>query len=553
MDIDNIEFNELSLSTITVEGALSNIKFNLYDTIEYILYNVIQPIIDINNINTIKLEEFYKIQKNDLNLFMYNIINNDFTLFQLIINSLYQLYGNDNYDKIYIEIQEYNKYNNNSLKKFKEYCNKIYTLLFTINSENNDIIINNYDENIQSKLLFILTEYNKLFEYLNSNINVIDYTDFNKVIKFNYIDVKNIYSNISDNIDIVNVKQSIIELYNIKIDNTILNQNLKNYECLLDNIIEIQILLNEYTDYNQKKINDIYKLYNNINNKNLNIDDLKSKIIENINYNKEEWDILNNFILKIGCNYGEYISEKYIELTKKPIKSKRGRKPKPKTKSNRRKQGMGTYMTSQLTFTIVGDGINDEKNKLYHIKIFVNGVIQIPAVMNEDINIIIPYLEKLIKYINKNVKILKIEKDKPINIKFIKSIMRNYKFHSYHPTRIYNIKLNKLKKIINQQKEDININNLYNNEDIFKITEIKYNPERYPGCTIKFDITNELSIEEKNALKKNKIKQITIKIFSSGKINIDGANTLNSAKKIQRFLLNFINNNKENILYEIDD
>lgn len=33
-------------------------------------------------------------------------------------------------------------------------------------------------------------------------------------------------------------------------------------------------------------------------------------------------------IIKIGCNYGEYISDKYIELTTKVKKSNRGRKKK---------------------------------------------------------------------------------------------------------------------------------------------------------------------------------------------------------------------------------
>lgn len=33
-------------------------------------------------------------------------------------------------------------------------------------------------------------------------------------------------------------------------------------------------------------------------------------------------------ILKIGCNYGEYISDKYIELTTSIKKSNRGRKKK---------------------------------------------------------------------------------------------------------------------------------------------------------------------------------------------------------------------------------
>ncbi|NBV28774.1 hypothetical protein EBS02_07140 [bacterium] len=62
-------------------------------------------------------------------------------------------------------------------------------------------------------------------------------------------------------------------------------------------------------------------------------------------------------IIKIGCNYGEYISEKFIEMTTAVKKSNRGRKKKNKPISNRKIQGNGKYFNSQITFTILVSGV----------------------------------------------------------------------------------------------------------------------------------------------------------------------------------------------------
>ena len=111
---------------------------------------------------------------------------------------------------------------------------------------------------------------------------------------------------------------------------------------------------------------------------------------------------------------------------------------------------------------------------------------------------------------------------------------------------IYESYLTQLKKILVQKKQEISDGEY---PDIFPIVEIKYNPERYQGLIVKFDISQEDEILKYHK-KCKKPKRITIKVFSSTKINIDGANALYSAKRIQNFLYTIINENHNTVLYK---
>jgi hypothetical protein len=247
-------------------------------------------------------------------------------------------------------------------------------------------------------------------------------------------------------------------------------------------------------------------------------------------------------IIKIGCNYEEYISETYIELTKPVKKSNRGRKKKIKPISNRKIQGNGKYFNSQITFTIL-DTIN--KTKFYHLKLFTNGTIQIPYVCNENIEIIKPIIELVIDYI-KDINDIKVDIEKPIDIIYIKSIMRNYKFNIVIDNDY--IDLLKFKSILLEYKnfqlnnsDSFQENNKYNIEllNSLELSIIKCNFERYTGIILKF----------KTPIEDNKNKLTTVKIFSSGKINIDGSNNLEESTKIKKIISNLIYLNKDNIIY----
>jgi len=247
-------------------------------------------------------------------------------------------------------------------------------------------------------------------------------------------------------------------------------------------------------------------------------------------------------IIKIGCNYGEYISDKYIELTTSVKKSNRGRKKKNKPISNRKVQGNGKYFNSQITFTI----LDSDDKKFYHLKLYTNGTIQITYVCYEDITLIQPIIDLVIKVISP-IDSIKINLSDDIKMVYLKSIMRNYKFNII-PENTF-IDLNKLKLILLQFKEYQNKQLTNNFQNIIEydnnlllsleIGLIKCNFEKYTGIIVKF----------KTPLIDKPHKLTTVKIFSSGKINIDGANTYDESFIIKKIISSLIYYNKNNIIY----
>jgi hypothetical protein len=254
-------------------------------------------------------------------------------------------------------------------------------------------------------------------------------------------------------------------------------------------------------------------------------------------------------VIKIGCNYGEYISDKFIEMTTAVKKSNRGRKKKNKPISNRKIQGNGKYFNSQITFTIL-DPINNAK--FYHLKLYTNGTIQITYVCYEDINLIRPIIDLVISII-KPIDSIKVDLNEEINIVYLKSIMRNYKFNIIQDNIF--IDLNKFKTLLlnfkNYQLENINKqseikqyfqdNTDYDYELLLQleIGLIKCNFEKYTGIIVKF----------KTPLPDKVDKLTTVKIFSSGKINIDGSNNFEESSLIKQIISSLIYNNKLEILY----
>lgn len=254
-------------------------------------------------------------------------------------------------------------------------------------------------------------------------------------------------------------------------------------------------------------------------------------------------------IIKIGCNYGEYISEKFIEMTTAVKKSNRGRKKKNKPISNRKIQGNGKYFNSQITFTIL-DPINDKK--FYHLKLYTNGTIQITYVCYEDINLIRPIIDLVINLI-KPIESIKVDLNEEIKIIYLNSIMRNYKFNIIKENVF--IDLNKFKLLLLEFK-NYQLDNINNQTEIKKFFQdnqeydynllllleiglIKCNFEKYTGIIVKF----------KTPLPDKVDKLTTVKIFSSGKINIDGSNNYEESSLIKKIISSLIYNNKSEILY----
>ena len=249
-------------------------------------------------------------------------------------------------------------------------------------------------------------------------------------------------------------------------------------------------------------------------------------------------------------------------------KSNRGRKKKNKPISNRKIQGNGKYFNSQITFTIL-DPINDKK--FYHLKLYTNGTIQITYVCYEDINLIKPIIDLVISII-KPIDSIQVDLNEEIKIVYLKSIMRNYKFNIIEDNIF--IDLNKFKTLLlnfkNYQLEHINKqsetetkqseikqsdtetkqseikqyfqdNTDYDYELLLQleIGLIKCNFEKYTGIIVKF----------KTPLPDKVDKLTTVKIFSSGKINIDGSNNFEESSVIKQIISSLIFNNKAEILY----
>lgn len=247
-------------------------------------------------------------------------------------------------------------------------------------------------------------------------------------------------------------------------------------------------------------------------------------------------------IIKIGCNYGEFITDTYLELTKPKKKSNRGRKKKIKPISTRKVQGNGKYFNSQITFNVL-DTIN--KEKFYHLKLFTNGTIQIPFVCDENIEIIKPIILLIIDYI-KDIPNLKILDTQDIEITYIKCIMKNYKFNIIDTN--YFIDLHEFKNILLNYKQYQNDSNFleFNNQEYdynllnsLELNLIKSNFERYTGIILKFNTPIEDNLN----------RLTTVKIFSSGKINIDGSNNTETCIIIKKIICMLIYLNKESVLY----
>ncbi len=254
-------------------------------------------------------------------------------------------------------------------------------------------------------------------------------------------------------------------------------------------------------------------------------------------------------IIKIGCNYGEYISKKYIELTTPVKKSNRGRKKKDKPAPTRKIQGNGNYFNSQITFTILDPNLDN--NKFYHLKLYTNGTIQITYVCYEDINLIKPIIDMVVNTIC-NIDSIKINLNEPIEIKYIKSIMRNYKFNIIIENTF--IDLNKFKSILfdfknfqfNDELQLFQNNNNYNYDLVnnYIVGLIKCNFEKNTGIIVKFKIPNLINA------KPNKFT--TVKIFSSGKINIVGSNSLEESQNIKQLIISLLYYNQSELLYYKD-
>jgi len=223
-------------------------------------------------------------------------------------------------------------------------------------------------------------------------------------------------------------------------------------------------------------------------------------------------------ILKIGCNFGELYNAIYTIPVKK-VNTGRGRKPKAKPPSKRKKQGTGNYFASQITF--VTEGLEDSK---YQIKLFRTGEFQVPGVKRPDCTDLIKPIKSLKTY-------LETQFQRSIEVTNFFAVMRNYKCRLVDENSLVN--LEKLEKIIEIEKHnsyDVLFNSLlqhYTDKQTKTIKDMitNYNPMGIAEVTYNTDRCLCLIIKFYRPNKKNPTKKTTVKLLKKGKINFDGGNS----------------------------
>lgn len=239
----------------------------------------------------------------------------------------------------------------------------------------------------------------------------------------------------------------------------------------------------------------------------------------------EESDLIHALDAKgrvqaIVCNYGEIYNPDYKEISTEKKKTNRGRKRKEKKKNKRKNQGTGKRFNSQISFWVASDV---KVGKLYKIKVFRNGRLEIPGGLEPDMRDVISA-----------VQVVEAEMEHCLceGIKLIElySIMRNYKFKTINPDARINIR--RLFEIFIKAREE-------ESDDVKSLNEIKYNVERYPGLIVKFS----------TPIPRNMKKKTTIKMFNSGKVNIYGAVSELSAEFYYRWINEFYAKHEDEIVY----
>jgi hypothetical protein len=261
------------------------------------------------------------------------------------------------------------------------------------------------------------------------------------------------------------------------------------------------------------------------------------------------------YILKIGCNYGELInpSPLYIKPEKKKRTSNRGRKPKVKPKSKRKLQGSGKYFSSQITFEIY----NTDIEKISKIKLFRNGGFQAPGIKSPNMHDLIKPIRILRDYLRKEFA------DESIRVEYFISVMRNYTCRLINKNLL--IRLNSLEMVLKDKKKNSEVNpqchalevlnktyssNIVNilkeyvglKHNNIGIAEIQHNCERYFGLILKFYRPVPWKLT----------KRTTIKVLRSGKINIDGGNSIEECFELYHWLEKLFTELSDTILFNPD-
>lgn len=247
--------------------------------------------------------------------------------------------------------------------------------------------------------------------------------------------------------------------------------------------------------------------------------------MSNVSFDEREiFDMLSDpkdNILMIGCNYGEKFNPTYVIPEVAP-RSGRGRKPKPKPKTQRKPQGSGKYFSSQITFLIK----HPESSIIYKIKLFRNGVFQVPGIKDPSMSDLVKPICILRDYLAYNF-------DEDVQVLNFRAVMRNYKSKLIDST--VHIDLEELEKCINRHKSFQRFLPMLKKilkpiDPKFMDKTLKYigktNPLNIAEITYNTDRCFSLILKFYRPTSSDMTKKTTVKLLKrGGKINFDGGNS----------------------------
>ncbi len=304
---------------------------------------------------------------------------------------------------------------------------------------------------------------------------------------------------------------------------------------------------------------------------------------------------LTERVVEIGCNFGHKISEAYKSMP--CYKDRISKKKKRGELKTRRSQGLGTHFNSQITFTIITD--KDVQNS-YQVKLFTNGRVQIPGIgklSKGNDELLDDILSIMISFVLMYPQTLMLNVRKPVEVDYLSPILQNFKALTLltddctKETR-YVKEDNKTYQLVPsidlREFETALIAMTPTMRAPFPIDNMIFNPERYSGMLIKFStpkiVTGRPKLDKfiemaqlfyhKNATrsrvakpsfndsdepivrivrmvqqkwyenskgsKKHRKKLTTVKLFRSGKINIDHVNNMEQAKQIREYVVSML-------------
>ena len=264
---------------------------------------------------------------------------------------------------------------------------------------------------------------------------------------------------------------------------------------------------------------------------------------------------LTGNIIAASSNDGTVFNLNYVPPPVEEKKSKRGRKKKEKKKTKRCKNGK---FGSMIQFEIKSVY---KKAKLYKIKAFNKETFQVPGVLDPYFGDVMPALNELAIFLEKTLGSDKVE------VVDIKPLMRNYTCRIINQN--YRINLSAFAKFITnyqiselskyemleklRKRKAFRHNNLIQEIDKYLpinhmgIESIQFDLEKYAGIKIKF----RRPLHKINKAK-DYLKDITVKLYQSGKVNIDGGKNIAEIEEIYLWLNDIFVKNFGELIVDIN-